>query len=282
MNTDILTTTKISAAQKRQSIYPYYAGFSDAFALTMLRQLGVKRGSRVLDPWNGTGTTTAAARALGAQSTGVDISPVLDTVARARFASGDDAAFVSERMSEFIADVPDGLDIDALASIYTRTIASASSPDDINRRALAMCCLFPAARKAYSTTKTRNPSWFSEKIPEYEAIKVNKDFTLNIIKAICSKISAYNGTGPAPRIVLGDIKEVKLGRSKYDCILTSPPYLTRVDYVKATLPEITLMNAANGKIDILSLRHSMIGTPLTKPINTAIADKLPNRVKHTL
>src|SRR5580692_6090361 len=45
----------------RTNWYPYYAGFSHDFAQTLMRSLRLERGSRVLDPWNGSGTTTLSA-----------------------------------------------------------------------------------------------------------------------------------------------------------------------------------------------------------------------------
>lgn len=41
--------------------FPYYAGFSEQFARELISSSGLKPGSLVHDPWNGSGTTTYAA-----------------------------------------------------------------------------------------------------------------------------------------------------------------------------------------------------------------------------
>jgi DNA modification methylase len=45
-----------------------------------------------------------------------------------------------------------------------------------------------------------------------------------------------------------------------DAVLTSPPYCTRIDYVRATLPELAVIRFPNGE-SIRRLREQMIGTP---------------------
>jgi hypothetical protein len=45
----------------RESWYPYYAGFSPVFARGFFESLRLDPRSRVLDPWNGSGTTVEAA-----------------------------------------------------------------------------------------------------------------------------------------------------------------------------------------------------------------------------
>lgn len=51
-----------------------------------------------------------------------------------------------------------------------------------------------------------------------------------------------------------------LPHSSVDVIISSPPYCTRIDYVRATLPELAVIDYPNGSL-IRHLRESMIGTP---------------------
>lgn len=44
-----------------ERFFPYYAGFPETFANDVLTTLNLKTGATVLDPWNGSGTTTYAA-----------------------------------------------------------------------------------------------------------------------------------------------------------------------------------------------------------------------------
>src|SRR5439155_16885723 len=45
-----------------------------------------------------------------------------------------------------------------------------------------------------------------------------------------------------------------------DAAVSSPPYCTRIDYVRATLPELAVIGHPNGRV-IRRLRERMIGTP---------------------
>src|SRR5579862_9425972 len=68
----------------RERWYPYYAGFSPVFARGFFESLRLDPGSRVMDPWNGSGTTVEAAAHAGLEANGFDINPVMVVVARAR------------------------------------------------------------------------------------------------------------------------------------------------------------------------------------------------------
>lgn len=56
----------------RSSWYRYYAGYSRAFVTDTIDHLGLTKGSTILDPWNGSGTTTAVAAEAGYEVVGFD------------------------------------------------------------------------------------------------------------------------------------------------------------------------------------------------------------------
>ena len=68
----------------RASWYPYYAGFSNKFAYSLLKSADLHDGDSILDPWNGGGTTTEAALTLGLPARGYDLNPVMVVIAKAR------------------------------------------------------------------------------------------------------------------------------------------------------------------------------------------------------
>ena len=71
----------------RANWYPYYAGFSHRFAHTLIESLHIRRGGRVLDPWNGSGTTTLSALRTGHDAFGFDLNPVMVIAAKAQMLS---------------------------------------------------------------------------------------------------------------------------------------------------------------------------------------------------
>ena len=54
--------------------------------------------------------------------------------------------------------------------------------------------------------------------------------------------------------------KLPLASNSVDVVLSSPPYCTRIDYVRATLPELAVIRFPNGE-SIRRMREQMIGTP---------------------
>src|SRR5712691_6052636 len=67
--------------------FPYYAGFSETFALGVLQHIIDPENVLIYDPWNGSGTTTYVASTLGIKSRGLDLNPVMVVVSIARLLS---------------------------------------------------------------------------------------------------------------------------------------------------------------------------------------------------
>src|ERR1700760_2848175 len=53
-----LSSPKQTTVERHSSLFPYYAGFSEAFVSDVLDALQPTTGEVVLDPWNGSGTNT--------------------------------------------------------------------------------------------------------------------------------------------------------------------------------------------------------------------------------
>ena len=68
--------------------YRYYAGYSRPFVYDILSRW--PSHALVLDPWNGSGTTTTVAAELGLECVGVDLNPAMVVVARAALISEED------------------------------------------------------------------------------------------------------------------------------------------------------------------------------------------------
>ncbi len=69
---------------RKIGLYSYYAGYSQAFVSSALEGMELSSADVVIDPWNGSGTTTAVATRLGLRSWGADINPAMAIVAKAR------------------------------------------------------------------------------------------------------------------------------------------------------------------------------------------------------
>ena len=78
-------SAKQPPSRMRRDWYPYYAGFTEKFVANVLSE-HLHSCQKVLDPWSGSGTTTAVCIKNGFASRGLDINPALTVIARGRLA----------------------------------------------------------------------------------------------------------------------------------------------------------------------------------------------------
>lgn len=272
-------STKIAASEKRRSIYPYYAGYSEDFVRWLIPKMDLPEGGSILDPWNGAGTTTYVGSCMGFQTTGIDISPVMCLVARARAADENDILAVQRAIavSAVSCDKPKS-PIEQLATAvkqFRRQSAAAGTALPPSAQALVATAAFRAARTCLSVTATRNPTWFKVAANNGTHLTSEEAHTL-LIGQLTALISTAAGRDHSivtkPTIRKANLNTCRLPPAHYDAIITSPPYLTRLDYVKATLPELTLLAHLSSGINPTRLRETMMGSPLVgqhKPRSSA-------------
>ena len=94
-------------------VYPFYPGFSDNFAHSLIQTSGIDKNASVMDPWNGSGTTTTAAAKLGIGSQGFDLNPVMVIVAKAR----QNVGIVRENLQQFVLTI-----IDQASDVHLTTV----------------------------------------------------------------------------------------------------------------------------------------------------------------
>lgn len=78
-------SAKQPSSKMQRDWYPYYAGFTEKFVANVLSE-HMHSCQKVLDPWSGSGTTTAVCIKNGFVSKGLDINPALTVIARGRLA----------------------------------------------------------------------------------------------------------------------------------------------------------------------------------------------------
>jgi hypothetical protein len=275
---------KLTPQDKRKSLYPYYAGYSEAFVDWALDRMDATAGESLLDPWNGTGTTTAVGAARGLIVTGIDINPVLSFVARARLATSDDRAMVRE-WAKTLEDY-EGAVLAGLVQSYHQIRGKAGFVQGSPADALFVVGMFPTVRQAFHSLRTKNPSWYSDKRMvdiELSTLLSTSDDIRNGILHTCLRQEAQRSFSPSHvTIINSDLQLVTLPSESYDHILTSPPYLTRIDYVQATLPELCLLDAIEISTPRSYLRKRMIGTPLTSTILSEEIECLPAAARNIL
>lgn len=256
--------------------FPYYAGFPETFAGAILRSSHLANTATILDPWNGSGTTTYAAAHLGFASFGLDLNPAMVIVARARLLASSEADSLSPLAQEIVrrASAP-GAEIaedDALLSWYSRRVACfiralereirvhlvselALPPNGRLDRisgiaATFYVALFSVCRKLADRFRASNPTWIKVPKPGDRKIWLKPErFAAQFIANIHGMAKALNSGKVGPHrdrglseIRLADTTKATLAPSSVDFVLTSPPYCTRIDYTAATRIELAVLS----------------------------------------
>ena len=304
-------------ATKRRDWYPYYAGFNEAFAATVF-QTHLRGVATVLDPWSGSGTTTAVGLKLGVKSVGVDINPVVTVIARARVTRRcPEAPF--RLIAPKIVSLAQSLQLathrrDPLATWIQpsaiqriRAIQAATHrvlthsplrfPDTGDLALLAdtlpsricffYCALFLAVRKVLTRFRTTNPTWlksapsFRHRIaPSWTTLTTKFLESVFYLEERLSFIPGKYRFEPPP-FMTATATNLPFRAAEFDAVLTSPPYATRLDYVTSTLPELAVLGA-NRKY-LRDLRRKTTGSPVLRHASATGNDLLvSNYAKHTL
>lgn len=299
-------STEISSPKRRpgekSDWYGYYAGYSTAFvrdALTVLVPSESQPSVRVLDPWNGSGTTTALAVAQGYEAVGLDRNPALVVIAKARHLT---LASVKENLEPLLAEVlmvakkltqnvrrnsdneelslwfddTSAARLRAVERSMYRVLVDEDTPEIISEpvdpsslsplSSLFYCALFTVVRQLTAPFRTSNPTWIRGANVDSERIKVEWaqiDKSLRkATKDLAGRLAVPMARASTPfELIEGSVEDLKLDR-KADVVLSSPPYCTRIDYVVATKPELIVLGS--DETDIAHLRRKMLGTPLTE------------------
>jgi hypothetical protein len=291
----VITNPKRAAAARegRDQWFPYYAGFSSDFARQLIASSSLVKGSVMMDPWNGSGTTTSCAVLNGHKAIGFDLNPVMAVVARARLLPQCELASIAPLLADIFKKavrskslpfVRDPLLIwfapGATATvrhieraIYGLLVAEARAGalDSIggisSLAAFFYVALFRAVRSQLDRFRGSNPTWITQPGTLNCRIKpaastVMACFSEHVRRMVLSSQSIPTGWELPTSSSIGVASSDKLPvrRETIDFVLSSPPYCTRIDYGVATLPELAVLGF-DVEARLSELRARLIGTP---------------------
>jgi hypothetical protein len=275
--------------------YPYYAGFSPTFARAILKEAGSRRATCVLDPWNGTGTTTELAVTLGLHALGFDLNPVMLVIARARLLREQTKPGLVSLAKEILADakrcdVTDDSPDPLLAwlrpasarhfrrlesSIQTHLVQdkdyASLGPEGVqqlsNIAAFFYTALFRTLRHHLQAFFVSNPTWIRNPKDSTDRVPISSGAIGScFLSTVRTMAETIDNKGPVDPDTCGTVRlasseALPLEDRSVDWILTSPPYCTRIDYAVATRPELALLGiGADAEHSFHKLRRSLIGS----------------------
>ncbi len=286
-----------AARTGKESWFDYYAGFSTAFVRKALNDLLPDREGKVLDPWNGSGTTTAIAYELGIKSTGIDINPVMAVVAKAKLLAfgvkeslvplaQDIVAKSCSGSSEVRADDPllewfsrsGARSVRALEQSIRKLLTPLGPAEPLTTSgaldsisdlaAFFFVALFRAARTFVCHFQATNPTWIRSPKTAQEKVRPNaeamaREFIRNVEILIEGVVPL--ACDNATTILLGSSERLSVETASIQAVITSPPYCTRIDYAVATKPELAVLGCPL-RTDFVDLRRRMTGGPVISPI----------------
>lgn len=263
--------------------YPYYAGFSYSFARNILGVLPIPQGGTVLDPWNGSGTTTAAGLHLGFEALGLDLNPSTVVLARAKLASQGEILAVAKGLRHALDDAHETFRrrgpasqsdplkdwLPPTAAAFLRAALNAvcdlsgvSSLVDLPpRHALTAVCLLAAGRELAIQRRTANATW-TRPMSTSRPVRISALERLALGHA--QKVMQDAPFCPTTRsdrakCVVGDSRRMEVASEGIHAILGSPPYCTRIDYAKQMAFEHAALCQSDGHL-FRPLRDSLMGT----------------------
>jgi DNA modification methylase len=266
-------------------IHPFPARMAASIAWSILEKLPSHRPRQVLDPMAGSGTTLVVARKLGHKAIGIDIDPLAVLMASAWCADVDSAKVLkfaeqvaqhsarewqsisqrdaypnnaNQETCEFVRYWFDPRSRRQLTSL-ARTISGISAPVIRN----LLWCGFSrlivvkqaGASLAMDVSHSR-PHRSYDRAP----IQPVREFlrAMRRVVAALPFTTEDRTTSPAASVCLGDARRLRLADNTIDVVITSPPYLNAIDYMRGH--KLSLVWMEHSVPELRRIRSENIGS----------------------
>lgn len=276
-------------------LFPYYAGYSSNFAEQLLQSMKLKPDAIVLDPWNGSGTTTSVAQSLGFGAIGFDLNPVMVVVAKAAMLSHSETpslfslakaileqseidnqfeiirdplcTWISPTNSEFVRAIERSINRTLVSFDVYKQLSNNLTLESVSPlAAFFYVALFRTVRRILVEFIPTNPTWTkkpsAQKNRKRPSKKTISDFFLNEVTSLSEKLLSVveknNDQVVQASVRIGNAEDIQMNSRLIDVIVTSPPYCTRIDYAMATAIELAVLGYSDYEFD--RLRRSLTGT----------------------
>lgn len=292
----VVGNPKLTKADRLPNGWRFYPAFSFDFANKYLERY-VAGQHTVLDTWNGSGTTTAAAAGLGIEAIGLDLNPAMRVLARSRVASSKAlrlAGAISKKLPKsrpdnWIGDLRSDplsawfspksvLNIRCLQATLTKTIYQSAGRhsrtkceeqeliDDLS--SVLATAMFAVVRETLDGYLTSNPTWIripkgddaGSEVLKWPSVRSRFLEATNalVLHLLEQGISDLDGF-VRPKLGISSSTALPLEDSSISTSVSSPPYGTRIDYAVATAFECAVLGLRLDN-EFSDLRQKLIGT----------------------
>jgi len=197
------------------NLYPYKGKFYPRVVRTLINYFRLDHNSLLLDPFNGSGTTTHEASLMGIKSVGIDITPIGVMLSELK----NDLLFIDEQRLEFGTK--------ELQDIFQAIENKKWKHSDPLIYKLMLVIYFDTVDAFARTSRYNRKGKVGLFIEKFNYIK-------NCYKKTMEIRNKYRLKFEPARIIEGDalaLKNMSEMEGKFDACITSPPYYFSIDYV---------------------------------------------------
>ena len=267
---------------RRDSVHPFPARMAPGLALDVIAEC--QSPLRILDPMSGSGTVLAVARSKGHHAIGVDLDPLAVLISRVWTtavdvkAVQDAASIVLEHARRMFASLrtrdayPKNADSETrqftrywFDDYARRQLASLATAIDRSRdtaiREVLWCAfsrLIISKQSGASLAMDLSHSRPHRKFRRAPAKPFRK--FLSAVDRVTTNCIDENSrpSSPAARVYEGDARHLELKDNSIDLVITSPPYLNAIDYLRCSKFSLVWMGYSVG--ELRRLRSTAVGT----------------------
>ena len=276
----------VSYQGNKESVGFRWMKYKEGFSTALVRQLiqSVK-GTQVLDPFSGIGTTALTAMSMGLPGTGIEILPLGNMVAHA-------VAYAANRLSvQEFCGISQALlhaiahhDYDEQYALKHVRITEGAFPyrteyeiakarkfiahlaDPGLAMMLNLACLSVLEDVSYTRKDGQFLRWdprsgrtVSTKLDKGGVPSLSTALTVRL-RQIAQDLSPLKKSyaGPSPTFIAGSsLRELQmLNEDQFDCVVTSPPYANRYDYTRTYALELVYLDYND--LQIKNLRQALL------------------------
>jgi len=227
----------------------YKEGFSRELVGKIIEKFKMKRSDTVLDPFCGVGTALLACRQLGVDSIGFDVHPVAVFAAKVKTTDydADDAEKLKATAKSLLKIKFQRPEIGTRNPLIKRAFNRHTledviffrneimTMDDAKTRDFFMLALLNVAMRCSYAWKDGAVI----KIRKHPVPPLRKLLRRQVHRMI-KDVLKFEKTDASCAIEFGDARRMKLANDTIDAVITSPPYLNKIEYTKVYSIELEL------------------------------------------